>query len=206
MAKQKAVIDKIGEEILRSFHFQFAENQRTREQSFLKILGFLGAVVAAYAYVYQNQSLGVVIFSLATIAAVVLLTFGSAIVAVIAYNFRRDQYINARIRRLAGIIGKGKIFPSEYDPSHLYDKKMNVRFWMPDIFNVFFMVFPIFQILLIVSFLAKTRLELVEFSRIEWFSTFAVFVSLLALFFSMGCYVYYGRKLRGKIKKWEAEQ
>lgn len=122
---EKDVKKELAIELLKGFHVQFAENQRTREQSFLKIVGFLGTVVFGYAYVYKNFFTEVEVFSLVSIASIILLSAGCGIVCVIAYSFRREQYVNARIRGYANIIGPNKPFPSEYDPSHIFKQRIN---------------------------------------------------------------------------------
>ena len=169
-------ISNLANELLKTFHTQFAENQRTREQSFLKIIGFIGAVVLGYAYVYANLSQNIVTFSFVAFGSNLLLLFGAFIVVIIAYNFRRDQYVNSRIRNQAGIIGKKKAFPEEYNPSHLYKgDKPKKYLWMPDIFSAFFHIFPLFQLLIILSYLSKLK-PIFALSNIDFYITVTVII------------------------------
>jgi lipid-A-disaccharide synthase-like uncharacterized protein len=110
--------DDLAKELLKTFHSQFAENQRVKEQSFLQIAGYLGAIIFGYAYVYQNLRSEVEVLCFVAIAAMLLLAFGAWVVVVISYNWRRDQLVNARIRRYCGLLGaKDSVFPDHYDPS-----------------------------------------------------------------------------------------
>jgi hypothetical protein len=198
-------ISNFPNELLKGFHTQFAENQRTREQSFIKIVGFLGAVVLGYAYVYQNLWRDSDAFSFVTLASIILLLSGAYIVVVIAYNFRRDQYVNARIRKRAEIIGKRKPFPEEYDPSHLYSKDKHKRyFWMPDLFTIFFHIFPVFQFLIAVSYYNKLNI-VISFSNINWCVTVTLVLSAISFGLCFVILFCYSRKLRLRIQKWETE-
>ncbi|MBI5598939.1 MAG: hypothetical protein HY890_04290 [Deltaproteobacteria bacterium] len=90
-------------------------------------------------------------------ASEVLLTFGAWMIVIIAWNFRRDQFVNFKIREYAKVIGKGKIFPESYDPRHKFPEKREWRTlkcfsWMPDMMVLFYLLFPVFQILLFVSY------------------------------------------------------
>lgn len=196
--------NKLAAELLKGFHTQFAENQRTREQSFLKILGFLGAVILGYAYVYKNLADDVQVFSFAAIIAVIVLFFGSAIVTVIAYSFRRDQYVNVRIRKEADIIGDSKPFPSDYDPTHIFGKSSAIFTWMPDIFLFFFWLFPIFQILVLISYSMKLHLSF-SLCQPSGPETSTVIVSVVSIVLSVFAFFRFGSKLKGKIDKWEKE-
>jgi len=149
-------ISEFRKQILLGFHTQFAENQRTREQSFLKILGFLGAVIFGYAYSFHNYPSQIlsIEFSYVTLLSEFLLTFGALIIITISYNFRRDQIVNAKIKKMARVIGDNKIFPKRYDPCES-DSINNYLFWMPDFLAVFYYLFPLVQIVLFISFLDK---------------------------------------------------
>jgi NADH:ubiquinone oxidoreductase subunit 3 (subunit A) len=198
-------LNKLAAELLKGFHIQFAENQRTREQSFLKIVGFLGAVVLGYAYAYQNlggDSNNA--FSYVAISSVVLLLFGSIVVTVIAYSFRRDQYENARIRYYAQVIGEGKPFPSGYNPYHIFKKKWAYVRWTPDIFGVFYLLFLIFQILVLISYSTRLHLSL-SFSKPDTFATITVIVGVVCIIICLIILVAFGSKLKKKYEEWEKE-
>jgi hypothetical protein len=146
--------DKLGEQLLATFHAQFAENQRVKEQSFLQIAGYLGAIIFGYAYVYHNLRNEIPTLSFVTMAAALLLAFGALVVVVISYNWRRDQLVNARIRRLAGVLGTTSAFPESYDPVVTLATKNSIS-WMPNLLAVFYTLFPVFQVLLVASYAAR---------------------------------------------------
>jgi len=155
MSDNKNNISELRKEILLGFHTQFAENQRTREQSFLKILSFLGAVIFGYAYVFHNYpQISSIEFSYVALLSELLLSFGALIIVTISYNFRRDQVVNAKIRTLVRLIGDDKIFPTNYDP-RLSNPEKRIHNWMPDFLNVFYFLFPIVQLVLYISFLDR---------------------------------------------------
>ena len=189
------------EELLVKWHTQFAENQRIREQSFLKILGFLGAVVLGYAFVYQSYPKEL---SLVVIAAISLIFFGSWQILTIAYNFRRDQYVNVQIRKYADIVGDGKVFPKEFDPFYsLVEKKSNRLYsWIPDFLLPYYSVFPFFQILIIVSYFYRVN-SLQSFDCIKFFfRAFSIFVLFIVTLFLP---IYYYKKLVTKLKEYNKE-
>ncbi len=189
---------KLACDILHSFHTQFAENQRTREQGFLKILGFLGVVIFGYAYVYDRLWQHVIEFSFVTIASELILMFGALIITTIAYNFRRDQYINARIRRSCGILGVNRIFPEAFDPSVSLLSRWRVINWMPNFLGVFFWVFPIFQILLYISFAIKLKVHYTV-SHANAYVTSGFIVFIISISTTIGFTIYYFIKLRTKL-------
>jgi len=201
--------EKLTRDILSGFHTQFAENQRIREQSFLKILGFLGAVVFGYAYVYHNLSDStdeVNIFSLVTIASELILTFGSWVVVTIAYNFRRDQVVIARIREECGVLGDDKIFPKAFDPCSWLKSDSRKYAWIPDFLLVFYVIFPVFQVILAVSFALRTRVfsDLLSpcFYELDWYELAAVAFSIITLTITIYLPWFYRKKLRNKAESW----
>jgi lipid-A-disaccharide synthase-like uncharacterized protein len=172
--------DDLAKELLKTFHSQFAENQRVKEQSFLQIVGYLGAIIFGYAYVFENLKNERDVLSLVAIAASLLLALGAWVVVVISYNWRRDQLVNANIRRYCGLMGgANSIFPASYDPSTTLQSK-NVISWMPNLLAIFYLMFPAFEVLLLASFLVRTR-PVLCMSHIDWFVSSAVLVSLLCI-------------------------
>lgn len=148
---------ELRKEILKSFHTQFAENQRSNQQLFLKVIGFLGAVVFGFVYVYENHGYDLNKLSYATLVSELLLSFGAGAVTIISYSFRRDQYVNAKIRKESGAIGKNRIFPESYNPCTFITSK-NCLSWMPDILALFYLIFPIFQIIIIYLYIDKASI------------------------------------------------
>jgi hypothetical protein len=148
---------ELQKEILLSFHTQFAENQRSREDSFLKFLALLGAVLAGYAFLFQrtpgasnvtNSKAALLLFQSASAA---VLFSGARLVVTISNNFRRDQHVNVRIRQACGLIGDGRIFPESYDPANGL-RTWGLYSWMPDFLRAFYWLFILFQIGGLVAF------------------------------------------------------
>ncbi len=202
MNDQKEFRENLADDLLKGFHDQFSENQRRGEYLFLKFVAFLAAIIIGYAYVYNGFFGDVAAFSFVAIASVMLLLFGSTIVVVIAYGFRRDQYVNARIRKYARVIGNDKPFPSDYDPSHIFRNRIDRLFWMPDIFFAFFLVFPLFQWIILLSYFMK-RLLAFGFYQQNAFDIWTVYIALGSVFASFLILLSFGGKLKRKIDAWE---
>jgi len=188
---------ELKKEILLGFHTQFAENQRTREQSFLKILSYLGAIIIGYAFVYHKSAeYSHNELSLVAILSVALLFFGSLVILTIAYNYRRDQIINAKIKGYVDVIGDKNIFPINYDPRKSKSLKKWYS-WIPDFLLVFFCLFPIVQIILLISYILKLEFN---FINIHWLSTFTVIFGIISFMGMIFFYALYFRKIKKCIK------
>lgn len=189
-------------EILLGFHTQFAENQRNREQSFLKLLAILAGAVAGYALIYRERLVGapnalpVPVIVLFHIVATVLLLAGTLLIITISRDFRRDQAVNAKIRRGCDLIGDDKIFPSSYDPAYGL-KQWGLYDWMPDFLLVFYLLFVFFQAVGYAALLLVSGAS-IELRDPNWWITGGALFSLLSvlssLFFWPGLY-------RGKLIK-----
>jgi len=184
---------ELGKELLVDFHRQFTESQTAREQSFLKILGFLGAVIFGYAYVFNNTIEKIRIneanryfdlgkLSLVSIMSEIILCFGSFIIVVMAYNFRRSQVVEAEIRKFADVLGEGKAFPLSFNPKNSFidDRKFT---WMPDFLAIYYFIFPIVHIILYSSYLWLSIPDLCKFNIWGCFvaTTIIFAVSLIAI-------------------------
>lgn len=125
-------MDELRRKALAHTFEQFSDNQKYKEQSFIRILGFLGAVVFGYAFVYQKyltrpQAYNFLDFSLISTAAILLLTGGAWLIIAIGYSFRRDQHIMAKIKKSIDIIGKQNYFSWNYNPLSIYCLKKSSR-------------------------------------------------------------------------------
>lgn len=184
------------EDLLVRWHTQFAENQRIREQSFLKLLGFLGAVVLGYAIVYKNEPEEL---NMVVIAAISLIFFGAWQILTIAYNFRRDQYVNTQIRKDANVCDD-IIFPKDFDPSYSIMNSKRIFSWIPDFLLPYYVVFPFFQILLLISYFIKI-ISTGDYFCISFCLTINIVVFIILLTVLLP-YLYF-RKLVGKLKGFE---
>jgi len=172
----------LKKEMLVGWLSQWAENQRVREQSFLKIIGFLGVVIYGYAYVYHNKSSDQE-FSLIFIVCEFILTFGSSIILAISYNYRRDQIVNAKILKKADELGSGKIFPESYDPCYSFKNARSFT-WIPDFLASFYLIFPLTQIVLIVSYYYKINPER-NICNLDYSTVILILFSIISLMISM---------------------
>jgi len=176
---------------------QWAENQRVREQSFLKVIGFLGVVILGYASVYHNSSSDFQELSLISIVCEIILAFGSYVIVTISYNYRRDQIVNAKILEEADIIGNNNIFPASYDPrvSFANDRKYT---WMPAFLASYYFIFPLIQIVLFISYYIKVSPKN-NFNNPDYLITIAVLSFILSLILSICLPFLYYKKLKDKI-------
>jgi len=113
--KPKSMIDTKNE-LLKSFHEQFAENQNHHQTVFTQFISAVFVVVVGYAIVYTNISskadffnvirdgdLKIISYSIIHLigsffVAELILTLLCALVLNIGYGFRRDQNVNYKIR------------------------------------------------------------------------------------------------------------
>ena len=77
-------------EILVNYHTQFAGNQRSKEQYFFRIAGYLGAIIFGYAYVCRQFGTKTIELSFVLIASQILLSLGASAIVVLSYSWRRD--------------------------------------------------------------------------------------------------------------------
>ena len=188
-------MDELRDEVLLVFSKQFAENQRAREQMFIKIIGLLGAVIIGYSFVFHDsQKFDNIEFSFIAIICEILLFYGALIILSIAYNFRRDQTVNAKIRISVGVLGKNNIFPESFDPRTSPSLK-KVHKWMPSFLSNFFTIFPILLILLVITYQYKLNLK-INCENPNWLYTATVGIGLLLILIICYAYVSYYRKIK----------
>lgn len=181
---------ELREELIKSFHEQFAQNQNHHQRLFFQILSVIVTVTVGYSYVYTmggelpNSDLKPSIFllSLTLIISTIVLGLSLVLLSNMAYGFRRDQFVNNRIREQSKLIHNedpsNDIFPKSYDPAWSFNKKQKcykdrldsmpiiVRItygqwiwvlkrlsWMPNFHNSLFFMLILIQILLLVSYI-----------------------------------------------------
>jgi len=152
---------ELRREILLGFHKQFAENQRSREDSFLKFLALLGGALAGYVFLVREggeRSVPINGIYLFQAAVSFILYCGAWLVVTLSNNFRRDQYVNVRIRRECGVVGGDEAFPESYDPKRSL-RHWGIYEWMPDFFRIFFWMFVTFQFGAILAFTILVKPE-----------------------------------------------
>jgi len=126
----------LKDEILNSFHTQFAQNQNHHQKLFFQILSVIVTVMLGYSYVYTNGGklnenelhTSVVLISLVLIISTIVIGLSLILLSNMAYGFRRDQFVINKIRKKEGLIHNEKIeddyFPVHYDPSWSFKNKM----------------------------------------------------------------------------------
>jgi len=127
---------KFKEEILNSFHTQFAQNQNHHQKLFFQILSVIVTVMLGYSYVYTNGGkldenelhTSIVLLSLVLIMSTIVIGLSLILLSNMAYGFRRDQFVINKIREKEGLIHNENIeddyFPKHYDPSWSFRNKM----------------------------------------------------------------------------------
>lgn len=149
-------------EIIFSFHEQFAINQNHHQDILFKLLSIIGAVIVGYGYILHDYS-KIYSFSEAVFGLIVseiLLIIGLSVVVISANSFRRDQNVCYRIRRKAELTAgkktdekKDDIFPYSFYP---LKEKPGFFTWMPDFHQMFSVAFIIFQLLTGIVLIVKS--------------------------------------------------
>ncbi|MFS4454830.1 hypothetical protein [Maribacter sp. 2304DJ31-5] len=181
---------ELKDELIKSFHEQFAQNQNHHQKLFFQILSVIVTVTVGYSYVYTmggeilttDSKPSIFLLSLALIISTIVLGLSLVLLSNMAYGFRRDQFVNNRIRKRAKLIhNKDKsddIFPKSYDPAWGFNKKqkdyserlkrMSIQLritygvwiwilkrlsWMPNFHNSLFFMLVLIQIILLASYI-----------------------------------------------------
>jgi hypothetical protein len=222
---------KLKDELVLKTFEQFAVNQNSKENVFLKTLGFLGAVIFGFAYSYREFLKGDALawegFAYISTASIILLGGGAWLIVAIAYSFRRDQYVISRIKANQQLIGKSGLYPKEYNPVSIYFLKSGWRWfppnarsllnqfeepiardhvkfvllrWMPDMFIIYYCLFPVFILFMLFVFVQATVSdEQINYSFIHTIVfTFDIGLFLASLYLP----VKYSRKLFRRLMIW----
>ena len=185
------------QELVISFHQQFAENQNNHQSTFIQLLSIILTVIVGFGLALLNFGgtstdkdfhLKLFEFTTAFCIAEGILTLGFCLVISYAYGFRRDQFVNATIREKAGITeesteSRWQIFPTNYNPKTSFLKKQNEKkkllfiWWMPDFYVVFSIAFIFLQLILMIIYTLKSYIAKYLFvnSQIDW-SSLIVFI------------------------------
>lgn len=192
------------QELVKSFHQQFAENQNNHQSTFIQLLSIILTVIVGFGLALLNFGgtstdkdfhLTQFDFTIAFCIAEGILTLGFCLVVSYASGFRRDQFVNATIREKAGITEESsellwQIFPNTYNPKTSFQKKQNDKkkmlylWWMPDFHIIFAVTFMLLQILLIIFYIFKVFIANLLFvnSNIDWSSLLIFVIGVIFLF------------------------
>jgi hypothetical protein len=168
-------------ELMKSFHEQFAQNQNHHQNLFIQVVSILLTVIVGFGYTLfnfkttgdniTNSNIGLFEFTAAFTISELILTLGMALVSNMALGYRRDQFMNTRIRESAKITvntaekKEYMIFARSYNPMlNYYDKKFNNNKpmffeWMPNFHIIFSITIIIIQLLVILIFFSKLKIN-----------------------------------------------
>src|SRR5574341_1641957 len=150
-------LERLGAEIVKSFHEQFAQNQNHHQKLFLQVLTVLLTVLVGFGYIYvrvnaESAELNVTIDSLYAFLALAmcLLSLGIALILNMALGFRRDQMVACNIRVKTGVMRivdseAEDFFPSTFNPVR---EKRGCFGWMPEFHKIFFSTLCVVKVLL----------------------------------------------------------
>lgn len=210
--------EEYRQELVKSFHQQFAENQNNHQSAFIQLLSIILTVIIGFGLAFLNFGgtstdidfkLELFEFTTAFTIAEGILTLGFCLVVSYAYGFRRDQFVNAIIREKAGITEDStelswKIFPTNYNPQTSFTKKQNEKkkllfiWWMPDFHAIFAIAFMFLQLIIMITYILKSYIANLLFanSQIDWFSLFIFVFGVIFFLISIVTLNRYFKKLK----------
>jgi len=200
------------DELLISFHRQFAENQNHHQRLFIQFVAAVFIVLVGYAIVYTNTGNDanlytakrsangqIVEYSVAHVveayfAAQIILCLMIGLVANTGYNFRRDQMVNFRIRRhYLGQPLYASVFPDAFNP-----QGKSILGYLPGFNFVFAVALGAIQVLLFTSMLVLRGL-IVYGQAVFVCIGLEILVYLLPIGVTLWIYLWYWFKYRKKI-------
>lgn len=158
----------IGEEIVKSFHEQFAQNQNHHQKLFLQVLAVLLTILVGFGYLYirvgvDSNEVNITIETIYVFLSLsfYLLTLSIALISNMALGFRRDQLVACNIRVKSGAMcvntdNDNGYFISDFNPvgKHTY------LLWMPEFHIIFFFLLLIIKVLLFSSLLFSSSYDI----------------------------------------------
>ncbi|MEO8948596.1 MAG: hypothetical protein ABI308_09325 [Mucilaginibacter sp.] len=191
-------------DLLRSFHEQFAENQNHHQTVFIQFISAVLAVLVGYGFVYTNTSISadpfivirckeaIISYSLidlvgAYLIAQTILGLLVTLTANIGYGFRRDQFVNFRIRQKhIAEETYTAVFPANFDPGNKGWEQ-----YLPEFNRMFIYALTIIQVLLIVSICLPAYQQFQTWKWWRWPFYFSLASPLAWSFYVY--FMYYGR-------------
>ncbi len=156
--------------LLLKLHEQFADNQNHHQGVFVQFLVALMTLFAAFGYIYFHTDISltdshiltrksseieyfsseVLLFVSVVVLAILSLLCG--LLLVLGYGFRRDQFLNFKLRKKFLKNGEYEhVFGKLYDPTN----KGMLNF-LPDYYTLFFVFILFFQLLVFSATFCKT--------------------------------------------------
>ena len=197
-------IDKvtIAEDIIKSFHEQFAQNQNHHQKLFLQILAVLLTVIVGFGYIYiriEAKDKNEVNITVETIylflsLSLFLLSLAIALLSNMALGFRRDQLVASNMRAKVGILKNPQKNDGYFITSFNPVGKTRFLLWMPEFHLIFFLFLIIIKIILFTGVILNNscRLELSPCSNL--LLTLSMILALLSYIFDFLISIVYWEK------------
>jgi len=158
----------LGDEIVKSFHEQFAQNQNHHQKLFLQVLAVLLTVLVGFGYLYirvgaKQNGINVTLETIYAFLAMsmFLLSLAIALILNMSLGFRRDQLVACNIRVKIGVMkvddkNTDSYFPSKFNPVG----KTNFFTWMPEFHQIFFVALILIKVILIGSLTLNSNMPI----------------------------------------------
>jgi hypothetical protein len=179
---------ELRNELLRDFHYQFAENQKHHQSLVIRLITILGGIFIGVGYVghgYLNNSSNndgsfkPLELAITILVAQILLTILVSFVSHLASSFRRDQLVNFKIRDNLNLINNENSTNNENSCGLEFSNSFDPR----DKIGCFWKVFPDFHRIFTISFLVfQFVLFILSWSMINLNSRLVTLILLLILF------------------------
>ena len=215
--------EEYRQELVKSFHQQFSENQNNHQSAFIQLLSIILTVIIGFGLALLNfggtstdKDFNLTLFEFTTAFCIAegILTLGFCLVIGYAYGFRRDQFVNATIREKAGITEESteplwQIFPTNYNPKTSFLKKHNEKkrllfiWWMPDFHAIFAIAFMFLHLIIMITYILKSYIANLLFanSQIDWSSLFIFVFGVIFFLISIVTLNRYFKKVKNLYNK-----
>jgi len=196
---------KVKNALLLKLHEQFADNQNHHQRVFVQFLVALITLFAGYGYIYihidtslanspllisksvESEYFAPEILLLVSTVVLAILSLLCGLLLIMGYGFRRDQFLNFKIRKKYLKNGEYEhVFGKLYDPTN-----KGMLDFLPDFYTLFFVFILFFQLLVFSATFCKT----VYLSQNDGCSSCLVLLLDAGfILFTVGLYCYYYMK------------
>ncbi|MCY4150190.1 MAG: hypothetical protein OXF73_12755 [Gammaproteobacteria bacterium] len=214
MQTSKGKSSKFAKKLALSFHEQFAQNQNHHQAMFVQVLAVLVTVLVGFGYAYSHLQNGSsdgdkmqpdLLYASFAIS-MVLLSLAIALIANMAYGFRRDQATAGRIRVIFGAMKARNgneddraYFPLAYNP---FGKAgINGFFWMPGYHSIFYFALIAVKFILILIVINQAFFGIDHQGKYHFLSCVSIMVFAISLYSDFLVLTRYRRKWKKFLKK-----
>ncbi|SHJ79447.1 hypothetical protein SAMN02745165_03203 [Malonomonas rubra DSM 5091] len=195
VVKQKHCLTTLEDDLLGSFHRQFAENQNHHQKLLIQVVSSLAIVITGYAIVYSNISSESELFNviigkvsgqkvysiihllLSYLAAQSILCLLGLININIGYGFRRDQNVNFKIRKS----NLNSRYKDIFGDDHFDPRFKPLKEYLPNFNYIVYRVIITIQLL----FLSSIILSFIAFENFSLFKDFGAAEAGMIIFLSI---------------------